>query len=294
MLGSGTFTVTRLTSFDSFGCGVAGGQPVPGRLLRRPRRLPGARHRASRLGRHRAVRRRVHDRLPRRQPPNRGNRGRHVRHPRSDQLRHPRQRSEPVRSQARAIGAASPIAGRSTEARRAPAIGRRRGARGEPPCHVESSATDPAHSFARHHGRRDRARLDRHEGGPLDQAFRDSRIGRGPRIPARCPLSPPLTVSGTIARDRNQVLPRRSQATRNSPLGRPAARSGRPSPRPLRPKPWFRSRAGTLTRPAPASVAHPHSEDCGSLGRNRKRRACRQSRDRRRRRPSVAATRLTR
>jgi hypothetical protein len=29
LLGSGTFTVTRLTSFDPFGCGVAGGEPIP-------------------------------------------------------------------------------------------------------------------------------------------------------------------------------------------------------------------------------------------------------------------------
>jgi hypothetical protein len=28
-LASGTFTVTRLTSFDPFGCSVAGGQPIP-------------------------------------------------------------------------------------------------------------------------------------------------------------------------------------------------------------------------------------------------------------------------
>ena len=83
----------------------------------------------------------------------------------------------------------------------------------------------------------------------------------------------------------------------NSPAARPAASSTRSWSRPLRPEPWFRSRAGTLTRPASASVAHLHSAIAGLFGQNRNRRAIRQQRvspgarpvrprNRRRRRPA--------
>ena len=73
-----------------------------------------------------------------------------------------------------------------------------------------------------------------------------------------------------------------------APAARPAASSTRSWSRPLRPEPWFRSRAGTLTRPASASVAHLHSAIAGLFGQNRNRRAIRQTRDARRRRPSAA------
>ena len=54
-------------------------------------------------------------------------------------------------------------------------------------------------------------------------------------------------------------------SARGSRRSRPAARrrSRRCAGCGMRPEPWFRSRAGTLTRPAPASVAHPHSDIAG-------------------------------
>ncbi len=76
----------------------------------------------------------------------------------------------------------------------------------------------------------------------------------------------------------------------NSPAARPAASSTRSWSRPLRPEPWFRSRAGTLTRPASASVAHLHSAIAGLFGQNRNRRAIRQQRGSPRRRALVAPT----
>jgi hypothetical protein len=60
-----------------------------------------------------------------------------------------------------------------------------------------------------------------------------------------------------------RVSTRASTGTRLSPSARPADCAGRPPPRQLSPKPWFRSGAGTLKRPVPASVAHLHSETAG-------------------------------
>ena len=69
----------------------------------------------------------------------------------------------------------------------------------------------------------------------------------------------------------------RGSGTCSSPAARPAASSTRSWSRPLRPEPWFRSRAGTLTRPASASVAHLHSAIAGLFVQNRNRRAIRQT-----------------
>ena len=53
---------------------------------------------------------------------------------------------------------------------------------------------------------------------------------------------------------RREVCWPQTRAPCCSPAARPVAPSGRPSPRPLSLKPWFRSGSGTLRRPASASV----------------------------------------
>ena len=89
---------------------------------------------------------------------------------------------------------------------------------------------------------------------------------RAPTAPLRdreCRSAPSRRSELSTATAAKQVSWPETGATCSSPAARPAARSGRPSPRPLSPGPWFRSRAGTLTRPAPASVAHLHSKIAG-------------------------------
>ena len=68
-------------------------------------------------------------------------------------------------------------------------------------------------------------------------------------------------------------------ATRISPAARPAARAGRPSPRPLRPRALVSFTHGHAHEAGTGDRRAPAFRDCGSLGRKRKRRGCRQSED---------------
>ena len=77
-----------------------------------------------------------------------------------------------------------------------------------------------------------------------------------------------------------------SQVPSCSPAARPAARAGRPSPRPLRPRALVSFTRGHAHGAGTGERRAPAFRDCGSLGRNRKRRACRQRCACRRARPS--------
>ena len=71
-----------------------------------------------------------------------------------------------------------------------------------------------------------------------------------------------------------------SVRSRNSPAGRPAARSGRPSPRPAEARALVSYLRGHAYEAGAGERRAPPFRDCGSLDRNRKRRACRQLRGR--------------
>ena len=86
-----------------------------------------------------------------------------------------------------------------------------------------------------------------------------------PAFPRECghpQLVAAAPIRSSAFRDRRSSGSRRQSPACRQQRGRPRVRAVR-RPRPLRPEPWFRSRAGTLTRPAPASVAHLHSEIAG-------------------------------
>ena len=67
----------------------------------------------------------------------------------------------------------------------------------------------------------------------------------------------------------------RTHTPSSSPAARPAARAGRPSPRPLRPRALVSFTRGHAHEGGTGEHRAPAFRDCGSLGRNRERRACR-------------------
>ena len=73
-----------------------------------------------------------------------------------------------------------------------------------------------------------------------------------------------------------QVAARPGPRTRSSPAARPAARTGRPTPRPLRPRALVSVTRGHAHEAGTGQRRAPAFRDCVSVGRNRKRRACRQ------------------
>ena len=100
------------------------------------------------------------------------------------------------------------------------------------------------------------------DGRDCSQGYKQQRHAR-PRLLSRTQTVMKQCPAPIPTRARMWVLHESRRRTFCSPAVRPAEPSCHPSPRPPSPEPWFRSGAGTLQRPATASVAHLHSEIAG-------------------------------
>ena len=95
-------------------------------------------------------------------------------------------------------------------------------------------------------------------------------------LPGRKHPAEPLTR--IPARTLKQSARGATAETSHSPAARPAARSGRPSPATAEARALVSFTRGHAYEDGAGERRAPAFRDCGSLGRNRKRRACRQSR----------------